>query len=1245
MADNSLVFKLGADLNELQRALNQAQGNLLDFGGIADKVQEIFSAWQVKLAAAAVAVGAAFYKVGADFDAMRDTLRVGTGATGQALEGLAESTKKVFAGVPASIHDVSKAMADLNTRTGLTGPALESLATQTLNLARITGEDLNGIIVSTTRLFGDWGVSTEQTASVMDHLFKVSQSTGIGVTTLAEKIVQFGAPLRQMGFGLEESAALLGKFEKEGVNADLVMSSLRIALTRLAKEGVTDSVAGLKLITQQIQDAGTAAQANQLAVAAFGAKAGPDMAAAIREGRFEVGQLLNELRASPETINRAARQTDDLSQAFTVFKNSVMVAAEPLATALFEGINAIAVPALKLLGEWIGNTVQWFREFDLNSWANSNLLPFGSALGPLITALKDCYAALGPLISSFAELAVKLGLLSLGAIVQSFINLWKSIEPLVSIVGRAAAAFYAWNIEQITGAVKTLTMAFDAMIKALSMVPGVNKYFDNLKASLTANQKEVVSTAAATTNLSKAVSTLGSDAQRAAGSLDLTSKAKQSAASAARAADKEVRALEGALRAFGVSADGSTSKTTSLKAQLDLLKRAWEEGKISSLTYWEALQKYNAEVQKADPATRALESALKTLKVEKTDSAQKAKELNAALQTLRAAYEQGKISVEQYNHAVAVHRSEIEKLYPTIYTNVSAFNDLTKAMESARPSLASLQAQTPVLAGHLSSVADQTNRAWNEAVTAQAETSRLADAYRLLGITSSQALAEKAAKAKEAYDVIRLSGTASAAEIDAAYKAMIKAQQEAQPGLVKAHETSFGAILQKGISVFSGPGSIHDKWATFSNDAKTWTNDLAAHVIGKLFTKAAGSMWGEGTTALSGLGVAFQSLVQTAGPAVASLASDMINKLFSGEGSWKDIGLKALDTLLSSFTSWAASMAMQATGLAKTLTNIFTGIKIPSIPGLGGAGGDAAGAATGGATADAGSAISGAVSNLVGAIGSVAGAVSSIVGNFQMSGMNKSLDIIVKHTLETKNEVENLRRDSWMREEHLFNKLDDWRTALTLKLDEIWRTLLDIYDASGTRGDGGGPIFTDILNRLTVMMDTLGAIFNTSGDAWAFLWQKMDDAIRPLQRIMDNTTPRTTGATYTADTTAHEGLRNINASLQLLVPVKTAMDSSLNELSAFRNNVGNISGIKEAIVGQLALIYHATVGFGGVVDHLRMVYENTRPSYLFFSDVLDRMADSTVNNRNTTISIHVDNADSARIANEIVSALRLVGQT
>ena len=43
--------------------------------------------------------------------------------------------------------------------------------------------------------------------------------------------------MRLMGFSFQDTAALLAKWEKEGVNAELVMGSLRIAAGKFAKDG------------------------------------------------------------------------------------------------------------------------------------------------------------------------------------------------------------------------------------------------------------------------------------------------------------------------------------------------------------------------------------------------------------------------------------------------------------------------------------------------------------------------------------------------------------------------------------------------------------------------------------------------------------------------------------------------------------------------------------------------------------------------------------------------------------------------------------------------------------------------------------------------------------------------------------------------------------------------------------------------------------------------------------------------
>lgn len=238
-----------------------------------------------------VAAGTGLVKLASDFEESNNTIRIGTGATGDSLKALEGDFKAVYTSVNTSMEDASQVIADLNTRTGLSGESLQELSVQMLRLAKITGEDINTLIPAATRMFQDAGISTEDYGDALDYTFKVSQNTGIGVSKLQELMTQFGGPLRQMGFDCKTSAAMLGQFEKEGVNTNLVVGSLRIALGKMAKEGISEPNKALQEMIKRIKEAGSAGEANALALEMFGAKAGPDMASAIREGRLNLDEL------------------------------------------------------------------------------------------------------------------------------------------------------------------------------------------------------------------------------------------------------------------------------------------------------------------------------------------------------------------------------------------------------------------------------------------------------------------------------------------------------------------------------------------------------------------------------------------------------------------------------------------------------------------------------------------------------------------------------------------------------------------------------------------------------------------------------------------------------------------------------------------------------------------------------------------------------------------------------------------
>lgn len=296
--------------------------------------------------ALAAGVGAAIagkiaYDLGAEFDAAFDKIRINTGKTGKPLEKLKKDFKAVFASVPTDATTAADAIAGLNKRLDLSGKPLRNLSKNMLELSRMTETDLTGNIQSITRLFGDWSIETAKQVPTLNELWRASQKTGVNIKDLSDLMVQFGSPLRNLGFDFDTAAAMFSKFEKEGVNIQTAMPGLRMALKNFAGAG-KDPQKALEETFKAIDQAGSTAEANTLAFEVFGTRAGPDLAAAIREGRFEFDNIERSMRKGKDTIMRSSKDTRDLGENMQIFGNKLKVIFEPLGTLVFNSVGKIS---------------------------------------------------------------------------------------------------------------------------------------------------------------------------------------------------------------------------------------------------------------------------------------------------------------------------------------------------------------------------------------------------------------------------------------------------------------------------------------------------------------------------------------------------------------------------------------------------------------------------------------------------------------------------------------------------------------------------------------------------------------------------------------------------------------------------------------------------------------------------------------------------------------------------------------
>lgn len=300
---------------------------------------------------AAIEAGKYLKDLGSQFDEAADAIRIGTGATGDALDGLLDDFDEVYKSVPTTMEDASKAIADYNTRLGLTGPQLQEISKQALQVSDMLGDDLGGVIEESSQAFQQWNIDAENMGGAMDYIFKVSQSTGMGFTDLMSNMQKFGPQLQEMGYSFETASAFMGQLDKAGVNTEEVLSAMKKSVGALAKEGISASD-GLAMYYEQIKNAGTVAEAASIASEIFGTKAGSTMAAAIRDGTFAVGDLTESLLKNGETIAGAAEDTYDFAERLQIMKQGLEVALKPMANTVFDGLNKF-MPTLQKLMEQI----------------------------------------------------------------------------------------------------------------------------------------------------------------------------------------------------------------------------------------------------------------------------------------------------------------------------------------------------------------------------------------------------------------------------------------------------------------------------------------------------------------------------------------------------------------------------------------------------------------------------------------------------------------------------------------------------------------------------------------------------------------------------------------------------------------------------------------------------------------------------------------------------------------------------
>lgn len=316
----SNVVVYGADITDLQRKLKTVEKDLKKANR---ELKESAKAW-TQLTAPIVAFGAAAVASFQKVEGALNKIRVSTGATGKALHGLQNDFRKVAAGSTSSLDKVATVLSDLNTKLNISGEPLQQLTTQITNLAKITGEDGTALTGGIAKAFSLAKIGAADFEGTLDRLFTTAQNTGVSVTTLTTSFSQFAPILSKLGMDINSASVFIGNLEKAGYSANTVMSALQTGLTKLAKNGVTNTGAELTRLIDIIKNTNNETERMNTASKLFGGSA-EIMINAIKNGSFELDNLTKSLYQNTNSINQTAKDTETLSDKWTKLTNSFTV--------------------------------------------------------------------------------------------------------------------------------------------------------------------------------------------------------------------------------------------------------------------------------------------------------------------------------------------------------------------------------------------------------------------------------------------------------------------------------------------------------------------------------------------------------------------------------------------------------------------------------------------------------------------------------------------------------------------------------------------------------------------------------------------------------------------------------------------------------------------------------------------------------------------------------------------------------
>lgn len=416
------VIKTESELRNLESRAKESNKELdkvteasKKIGAVGEKMKSAGKGLSVGLTAPVVAFGAAGVAAFNSVDEAMDTIITKTGATGEAAEGLTDSFEEVAGRVPDDLTTVGEAIGEVNTQFGFLGKELEDNSQLILQFASINGTDVTSSSIAAKQAIEAYGLANSELNGVLDAVTKTAQDTGQSVDFLFEKATSGAPQIKALGLTFEEGTALIGNFEKAGVDSGASLSSLAKAQVSFAKDGKT-MTQGLDDTIKSIMGATSETEALTIAAEVFGTKGASRMVDAIKRGTFNLKDFEDAGKNAAGTVKSTFDETVDPIDQAAIAANAAKLAMAKVG----EAVQVALLPVMQKATELLKKLADWFKSLS-PEMINTMLIVTGlvAAIGPLLIIFGTIATSVGSLLTLFGTVSGAIGILTGATVVAT----------------------------------------------------------------------------------------------------------------------------------------------------------------------------------------------------------------------------------------------------------------------------------------------------------------------------------------------------------------------------------------------------------------------------------------------------------------------------------------------------------------------------------------------------------------------------------------------------------------------------------------------------------------------------------------------------------------------------------------------------------------------------------------------------------------------------------------------------------